>query len=804
MDNSENKFGASYFISMLSLTIIYAIIEALSERLVFEGISSSLVWPPVGFAFAMILLLGYRYLPVIFIGAILTKMSGGGDSAFLDAFSLVNIVVAAGKVVEVYVGAYLFRRYIDTENRLLTSLGVLRFIMVAAAMAVVGAGIGATALCVSGVVAWDLYFAVIKTWWIGDFVGVLLVTLMFLGWSGPSVIPDIKDRRIELFSLGTMIVFGGTVVFGLLFDGVTFPVYILIPLLLWAAIRFGRRVTAISSFLVSSIAIWATLNGFGELVDEKHVYVTMSNLQAFIAILSLMVYVLATAFSERTVAEKETVKLKYYLSNIINSMPSILIGVDADLTVTQWNTTAAINTGISEDNANGRLLTKLDSRFKGISKKVLESIETGELIRDVSERMSESGAELYENITIYPLYEKTSVGAVIRIDDVTKETEMQKELSHGRKMDAIGQLVGGVAHDFNNMLAGILGGAQLLKSPSVNLNEKGEKYVDLIVQSADRASDLTNKLLSFGHKGKFVSTTVDVHTILDDTVDMLSRTINKNITVSIEKNMNNAGIIGDDSALGNAFLNIGINASQAMPDGGSITFETHQVTLEHAFCEKSSFDIVPGEFIEILIHDTGCGIPLKSLSKIFEPFYTTKKQGEGTGLGLAAVHGMVVDHKGVINVTSIEGKGATFSIYLPLCDTHVVEENVDKPAIKGKGTVLLVDDEEILQLTMSHMLKDLGYSVISAYNGAEAVKLYEEHCNTVDIILLDMIMPVMNGRDAFPKLKEIKSDCKVIVTTGFSPDGSMTDLKKSGVCAFLRKPFKLHELSETMNKYLKE
>lgn len=804
---NKNKFhlkldlNVGYLILLMSLSIVYGVTESLSELLVFEGISASLIWPPAGLAFAMVLHLGIRYLPVIFIGAMISKMGGVSGDTVLDAFTTTNILIAIGKMVEVYIGAFLFRHVIGKRNALLRTVDVSNFLLISVTMAFVGAGLGALILCAGGV-PWNVFGAILKTWWIGDCVGILIVTPVFLGWIGKSVIPVIKVHRIELFALGTSVVLGGAIVFGILFEGITFPVYFLIPALLWAAMRFGRRLTAIASCIVSIIAIWATLNGMGQLVDDTQVYVTLQNLQAFIGILSVMVYVLATAFAERKLAETDANQLRNSLSNIIDSMPSVLMGVDEYLKITHWNAMASERFGVSKNELKDTIITEIDQRFINLETHIFQSIRSGKIYKESMNGANDSGDMVYENITIYPLLDQNSSGAVIRIDDVTKEEEMLLQLNHSRKMDAIGQLVGGVAHDFNNMLGGIFGGVQLLKSPSVNLSEKGVHYADIIMQSATRAADLTSKLLAFGHKGKFVSTAIDIHKVIDDTVEILSRTIDKQITLLANKQAKYSSIIGDDSALENAFINMGINAGHAMPNGGTLTIETNTVVLDESFCSATQFDVSPGNYIEIIMSDTGVGIPARSLSKIFEPFFTTRDQGEGTGLGLAAVYSMVTDHRGAITVNSLEGNGTTFTIYLPTEDVDVEQTFVEKPIVKGKGGILVVDDEEIIQLTIVPMLEELGYVVLSARNGVEALECYEKNQKTIDLILLDMIMPVMNGRETFWKLKEINENCKVIITTGFAQDGSMTDLKKGGVCDIVKKPFRMHELSEKLKEYI--
>ncbi len=387
--------------------------------------------------------------------------------------------------------------------------------------------------------------------------------------------------------------------------------------------------------------------------------------------------------------------------------------------------------------------------------------------------------------------------------DVTEKKQIQEQLNHSQKMDAIGQLAGGVAHDFNNMLTGIMGLAELLKSPQRNLDWKGHQYIDLLIQAVNRASDLTKKLLAFGRKGRLSSTAVDVHSIIDDTIAILKRTIDRKIKIIFNKDAQSAVVIGDNSALQNSIMNLGINASHAMADGGTLTITTGNIEFSRSECDSSHFDIYPGQYIEIVISDTGAGIPPGDLARIFEPFYTTKKQGEGTGLGLSAVYGTIQDHHGAIAVNSELGKGTVFRLYLPCSDTVPEMRSVESAILPGKGSILLADDEEIIRITGKAMLQEMGYEVLLAENGKKAVDIFRDNRSVIDLVILDMIMPEMNGREAFYEIKRIDDNSKIIIASGFPGDESLNELKKAGLSGFIHKPFRNSELSRLLTDVLK-
>ena len=389
---------------------------------------------------------------------------------------------------------------------------------------------------------------------------------------------------------------------------------------------------------------------------------------------------------------------------------------------------------------------------------------------------------------------------ITEIRRVQKEQEKLKERLHqSQKMEAIGQLGGGVAHDFNNALGGIMGIAELLRSQNFSKDEQDE-FLGIIITTCTRAADLTRKLLMFSRRESRTNTVVDCVKIVSDTVSLLEHTINKNIFVSMENHAAHTSIAGDDSLLQNAFMNMGINASHAMPNGGRLTFTLKNLELDKEYCEFSPFEIKPGEYLEIAIRDTGCGMPPEVLSRIFEPFFTTKEQGKGTGLGMSAVYGTIQEHNGAITVNSEVGSGTVFRVYLPVIAEKVRSEEQAEPVVTGSGTVLVIDDEELIRFIASSILKSLGYRVIVADNGLEGVNIFREMSGQIDLIILDMIMPGMGGREAFSRLREIRSDIPIIIASGFAKEEDMTELNKLGVNGFLNKPFRKVELAGIVGK----
>lgn len=500
---------------------------------------------------------------------------------------------------------------------------------------------------------------------------------------------------------------------------------------------------------------------------------------------------------------EELKKSKSYISNIIDSMTSLLIAVDVDRNIVHWNLEAEKRIGKSAFEVIGKPVEEAIPRLSEDLEAIDSAMNSNGECFELQKEYVFDGTVFYEDITLYPLKDKNINGVVIRIDDTTKDRAHQEQMNQSRKMEAIGQLAGGIAHDFNNMLAGILGASEMLQVSENSLDEMDQQLVNIIHQAAVKASNLTSKLLAFSRKGSHVTESVNVHTSIDETVEILKRTIDKRVSIVVNRNAELPTVMGDNSALQNSLLNLAINASHAISSEGEIQIETRNVELDEEHCKSSTFDIKAGEFVEIQVRDNGCGIAAENLQKIFEPFFTTKKQGKGTGLGLAAVFGTIQEHNGSIQVYSELGVGTLFSLYLPV-NQKEEKESFQKQSeiVQGKGTILLVDDEEILRIAGKAMLQKIGYDVYVASNGCEALKIFSRKHREIDLVLSDMIMPVMNGTELFHKLRTIDASCNVIISSGFTKNESLTTLKKMGLRGFIQKPYTISELSKSIHTVL--
>ncbi len=410
-------------------------------------------------------------------------------------------------------------------------------------------------------------------------------------------------------------------------------------------------------------------------------------------------------------------------------------------------------------------------------------------------RVSESGAPIRNS-------DGSVGGVVLVIRDITAEYRMQVQLEHSQRLDAIGQLAGGVAHDFNNILGGIMGFSELLEG-YLNSEPRALEINKMIIDACGRAAELTNKLLTFSRKSKTSFTTIHLNSLLRETVVLLRSTLDRRIDISLQLHAEEDSISGDEPMLQNAVINLAINASHAMPQGGPLLIQTSSLVLDQHYCSTSAFDLEPGNYVDLRIEDKGTGIPREVLSRIFEPFFTTKEQGKGTGLGLAAVYGTVQQHDGEIKVYSEVGIGTSFNILLPLStNENRADHSRETGDLRGHATILLADDEEIIRIPLVKMLELLGYTVLQAGNGREAVSLFEKEKDRIDLVILDMIMPEMNGRDCFVLLREIRQDIPVILASGFSETEDIRFLKSQGLNAFITKPFRQNQIARLIRNVL--
>jgi len=377
--------------------------------------------------------------------------------------------------------------------------------------------------------------------------------------------------------------------------------------------------------------------------------------------------------------------------------------------------------------------------------------------------------------------------------------KLQMQLMRAQKMEALGTLAGGIAHDFNNILMGIQGNAEvsLSRLPAGDPNHARLKMIGNLVESGAR---LTQQLLGFARGGKYEIQTIDINAVLEKCTSLFNRT-GKEISVAMRLEDDIWAVDADQGQIEQVLLNILINAGQAMPGGGDLYLETANCVRDAA--DVMPHNVPPGRYVRISFTDTGIGMDDETLERIFDPFFTTKKPERGTGLGLASAYGIVKNHGGYITVQSNPGQGSTFTVHLP-ASTNEIAAAVRPPEerLTGRETILVVDDERNVAAVTKEILEDLGYRVFTVGSGQEAVSIYMERRDQIDLILLDMIMPGLSGEKTYDTLREIDSTVKVVLASGYSLDDDTRRILARGCRGFIQKPFRIHEISRKVREAL--
>jgi signal transduction histidine kinase/ligand-binding sensor domain-containing protein/CheY-like chemotaxis protein len=374
-----------------------------------------------------------------------------------------------------------------------------------------------------------------------------------------------------------------------------------------------------------------------------------------------------------------------------------------------------------------------------------------------------------------------------------QQQSLETQLRQAQKMESIGRLAGGIAHDFNNILVSIMGFADLLKNEAKGRGDIVEEAADVILKSSGRASDLTQQLLGFARGGKYAPIPLDLNAILHETVKVTEKIFQKNIEVVYNLKNPLPLVEADKNQMSQVFTNLMINAKDAMPNGGTLTLETITVTIDQAHPAHSS--VARGHYVQVTVSDSGIGMSADTIQHIFEPFFTTKGEKSGTGLGLAMVYGIVHNHLGMISCSSTPDIGSTFTILLPFTDKEILEETLPEEEIHGDATILVVDDEDTVRMTLKSQLTSLGYTVLLAEDGEEAIDIYAVQQNDIDIVMLDLIMPGLNGPDTYRQLKQMNPGIHALIISGYSEDHDTAAFIHQENLQFVAKPFMRTDLS---------
>ncbi|MCF8070098.1 MAG: transporter substrate-binding domain-containing protein [Desulfobacterales bacterium] len=420
--------------------------------------------------------------------------------------------------------------------------------------------------------------------------------------------------------------------------------------------------------------------------------------------------------------------------------------------------------------------------------------------QDVLKRFAQLSSIAMENARLYnDLQSELSERKAVELENES----IKAQLLHAQKMEAIGTLAGGIAHDFNNLLMAIQGNISLMKL-QMSEDEPNFAKTEKVLELIESGAGLTKQLLDFSEKGRSRANrlrSVNLNKRIKENIKMFGRT-KKEINIEEDYQKKLWIVQADTGQIDQVLLNLFVNASQAMPDGGRLQVKTENIIVDNLLAKK--FRIKPGQFVKITVSDTGTGMDKATMERIFEPFFTTKEIGKGTGLGLASVYNIINSHYGAIDVSSKPGKGTDFCLYLPAAGNDIRKKTITEPDLKkGSGTILIVDDEIDVIDVCREIIRELGYNAIVAKNGREATAIYEKEKSRIDMVILDMIMPDISGEETFEKLQSINPDIKVLLASGYTRNERTEKIIKKGCCGFIQKPFNMNKLSKEVSTVLK-
>jgi len=485
------------------------------------------------------------------------------------------------------------------------------------------------------------------------------------------------------------------------------------------------------------------------------------------------------------------------MQDIVEFLPDATFVIDRNKRIIAWNRAMVEMTGFSRERMLGKGDFEYAIPFYGERQPILidyldsDQTDMPQRYSYFEKRADTCFAETYIPgfnsgkgghiwITATPLFDKsgTRVGAIESVRDVSAfkqaeadKTHLELQLRQVQKMEAIGQLAGGIAHDFNNILVAIIGYGHMLLQKSNDTHT--QRYATHILTAAEKAAKLTRDLLAFSRKQVIIPEQIDINVIIERVSDMLTRLIGEDIELRITTCSDKLIAFVDDTQIQQVIMNMVTNARDAMPHGGQIALSTQLCGLSEELARRHR--VAFGQYAVIRVTDTGQGMGQETLEKIFEPFYTTKETGRGTGLGLSIVYGIIQQHNGFVDVNSVEGKGTTFEIYLPVTEQHTAAAAVVPAAAipfarGGSETILLAEDNEDTLQVVKEVLEEAGYRVLCAGDGQEAVRLFRLYASHIDMVLLDVLMPKMNGREVLDAVRALRPDVKYLFASGYTAD----------------------------------
>ena len=786
---------------ILLLAAIYFLLAgvALAPQ-IFEGDLGRIVWPASGFALACLLLYGVELWPGVALGAFLATQTNSGNVLY-------SLTTAAGNSLEVISAALLLRHVARFDLRMERARDVVALVCGGIAGACASALFGVLGLYLSELAPVDAILRIGWKWTLGHAMGMVAVTPFVLTasswWKGRKEAWSCLEASalfLLLLLVGAVAFWGGAGLFRE-YD----LEYLPFPLLVWAAFRFGVHGAASANLITSGMAVWGTAAGWAPFASgssSEDLLLTWS----FVSVSAVTTLLLAAVVTEGRRSEEERHKSETRYRTLIEQAADGIFSTDAQGRLTDANSRGCDMLGLDREAALGLELADLaESQDRDRVRSLIRDLPPGEAaISSWLVQRAGGGATFPAEVSIKRL-DDGRIQAFVR--DVTERLALEEQLRQSQKMEAVGLLAGGIAHDFNNLLTAIIGHSDfaLMRLPR---DHKVRTDIEEVAKAASRAADLTRKLLAFARKQLVEPKLLNIHDLVLNIENMLKRILGEHIELTIRSEEEPWMVKVDPVQLEQVILNITINARDAMPRGGQLELECRNIYWSGDGTDETS----PGAYATLAAKDTGVGMDTETLSRVFEPFYTTKDRSQGTGLGLAVSYGIVTQAGGYIWATSEPGKGSTFRILLPRAteiEMPAVEKEpcarapkVEEDSESGGETILLIEDEPLVRDLALEVLSSRSYRVLTARDGEEALSIARAHPTEIHLTVTDVVLPAMSGKEVARRLRETRPGLKVLFMSGYAEEQVVHRGVVEEDAAFLAKPFTPAALTEKVRLVL--
>ena len=783
-----------YVSKLALLAALYYLAARLGLQYASVGPNISLVWPPTGIAIAALTLWGYRHWPGIALGAFLAN-------AATPIPLLAAVGIALGNTLEALLATYLLRRAAGSRPQLDDLRHVWNLVLVAVPVGVLCAAvIGPLSLWLAGTLPTAALPAAAVVWWTGDVLGALIVAPVLFTWA---VSPASRHSTRRLFEvvvlcLGTLA--AAELGLGSLFDITVFRLvnyqYLLFPFVIWAALRFDARGASLMTLAVAVIAVGHTVQGGGPFVGASALR-TLFVLAGYLGVVAVTGLVLAAAVRwERQQATRALAQSEDRLRRALDAARMGIWVWSVETNTLNWDDNLRQLYGLAPGervSTHEEFLERVHSQDREFVRESVHQVLQGSKSLDYEFRVVLSDGRV-RWIADQGEVRRDEAGRPVYLTgvctDVTERRMAEERLRQAQRMESVGRLAGGVAHEANNQMSVVLGSAAFILRRS-DVPEAVRVDTEFIQKAAERTAAVTAQLLAFSRRQILKPEVLDLNAVVSAWEPVLHRIMGEDCGVTVRLDSELGMVKTDPGQLEQVLLNLALNARDAMPRGGQITVETFHAELTGAYARmKLGTAVRPGQYVVLAVSDTGHGMDKETSNHIFEPFFTTKGVGQGTGLGLSTVYGIVKQSDGYVWVYSEPGQGTTFKVYLPRTTDAALPavRAAAAPRSKAGEKILIVEDEPQVRHMMKRALEDAGYSVLEAGSGAEALGLVKRMDKTIDLLLTDVAMPGMNGRELADQVSRLAPGTPVLFTSGYTEG----EIERRGLlgpgAAFIQKP----------------